>query len=235
MKNSFFLFFSFLMFYACSDDEMQTPLNELSCLGDASTPISQIDCESFPLNPQICEVVQVGDYTLADESRKFLPQFCREIGSREIYVNTNGDKIELEVTLKNFINSYSVRNTFMPCENDSTKYIGACIGLELALLKMVSLDSTIELMLQLQSRLSNNDPLSGKVADFVQITRASGNNTFVLDFSAVVNERDAGQGQSPVQEDLGTVDLLGQSFDHVISNDIGSFADPKPFKYIIGR
>ncbi len=231
MKNTFFFFFFFFLFYGCSDDEMGTPLNELSCLGDASTPIVQSDCDNFPLNPQICESVYVGDYTLEEESRKFLPQFCRGIGDRDIYVNANGEKVEMEVVLKNFINTHSLRNTFMPCENDSTKNIGACIGLEAALMKMRSLDSTIELNLQLHTKLSSGDPLSGKVADYVEISRAAGNNTFVLDFSVIVNERDVGNDPSPFQENLGAIDLLGESFDDVISSDISFFNDPKPFKY----
>ncbi len=232
MKFILHIFFlSVPLCFSCSNDEDVPPFFELSCLGSATTPIITTSCESFPPSSQICEAVHVGDFTLEEETRSYLQQYCRQIGDVDVFVNANGERIDMEIYFKNFINTHLLKNTFIPCENDSLKNIGACIGLEVAQVKMRSSDETIDIALQLSTKLSAESPLEAKVADYVDITRAVGNNTFVQEFSVIVHERNIGFSQAVHQENLGTIDLLGETFDEVISADISGFVNSQPFKY----
>lgn len=231
MKKNLFLFLSISLFISCSDDEDATPFFELSCLGTPIEPNNSMVCDSIILSPQQCDVVHVGDYTLAEESRSYLNQYCMEVGDKMLYINENGDKLYLDVYSKNFAKTNAARNTFIPCDNDTTTFITACYGNEYAQLNIKSADSKIDLLIRLRTSLSTEDPLSGKVADYIEILQRTANNSFVQEFSIIVNQRDIGFSQEPNQENLGMIELLGESFDNVLSSDISVYPDPKPFKY----
>jgi hypothetical protein len=137
----------------------------------------------------------------------------------------------MEVYAKNYAKSNAARNTFIPCDNDSTKFITACYGNEYAQFNIKSADSKIDLIIRLRTSLGTEDPLSGKVADYIEILQRTANNSFVQEFFIMVNERNIGFSQEPNQENFGTIELLGESFENVLSSDISVYPDPKPFKY----
>ncbi|MEO1260662.1 MAG: hypothetical protein AAFZ15_17830 [Bacteroidota bacterium] len=218
MRKIFFLFLLASSFFACDDEEDVITFFELSCLGDASPPINQLDCDDIPSSTQICEAGYVGEFSLEEESRSFIPQFCRNIGDVETYVNGAGDTKELTVSNKSFFQSRSVRNTFVPCENDSSQYQGACFNFELGMLTLVSEPDSLELTIQLKTVLSKDDYSGEKFGDVVEILRKKGLNTFIIDFSVVVNERTLGYPTTQYQENLGEVVLIGASHVDVISS-----------------
>ncbi|MEZ4955403.1 MAG: hypothetical protein R2825_17715 [Saprospiraceae bacterium] len=231
MHKIFYFALAFHLFISCSNDEDATPFFELSCLGTPIESNNLMVCDSFVLSPQQCDVVHVGDYKLAKDSRSYLNQYCLEIGDKEVFVNSNGDKLYMEVYAKNFTKTIAARNTFINCDNDTTKFITACYGNEYAQFNMRSADSKIDLLIRLRTSLSTEDPLSGKAADYIEILQRTANNLFLQEFSIIINERDIGFNQEPSQENLGTIELLGESFENVLSYNISAFTDPKPFKY----
>ena len=236
MKKIIIISFLLSVLFACGDDDAVITFFELSCLGDAAPSSNQFDCDNIPTYLEICEAEFVGDFSLAEESRSFIQQFCRNIGDVETYVNSNGEKMELTVSSKSFIQSHSVRNTFISCENDSTKFKGACFNFELGMVNLVSEPDSLKLIIQLKTALSKDDYSGEKIGDMVEILRRNGPNAYVVDFSVVVNERSIGYGRTDFQENLGAVELLGQTHNDVISSSAHlNFPNTGAFKYYYNK
>ena len=215
---------------ACKDDEPIIPVTD--CIGEVETSFGVIPCgeNSGASDDYLCEIISFGTFALTEESKAYMPQYCIDAGGQISFENVSGQQIIFDVIRKRYHTSNSTHNTFRPCESDSTKHIGYCVDNERLAITLESTDPPLELTISMRTIPDINTTEIGNIGDMLEISRRTGDNSFVLEFSAVVSQRTLSYAAAYNQEFLDVVEIVGQSFQDVFRNDITNHVGD-PFQY----
>lgn len=225
MKNTIILLIT-IIFFQCSKDN-DTLLQPINCISTADLPLGGLPiCDNAGTMMYLCEVYSVGNYTLDPSSKKYMPLFCKEIGSNFIYQNNIGE--EIIFTLKHKENKkYAITyNTFQKCQLDSMKTIGYCIISDQVSYNLKAESIGLELMINLKTVPDINLTKIGYVGDILEILRKKEPSSYFVDFSSVVTQRSLSFTNKFNQEFYANIEILGTNYNNVVSNDVSQYSTP---------
>ncbi len=233
MKNSIILFLCILLHFSCSKEE--EPIKEtLACIGSVQTNniLPRPGCEDFTFSDSIiCDVINVGTFTLEASSKMFMPQYCQNIGDQITFINESGGEINFEIKSKSYNRTAATYSTSFGCEDDSIGIgsIGLCVDSESISIQLDAIEKNLDFTISISTIPDITVPEVGKVGDQLLISR-SDESGFTFDFRAIINQRTLAYDRTSNQEFDQTLEVNGQTFSDVISKDISSFITPT-FKY----
>ena len=225
MKNTIILLIT-IIFFQCSKDN-DTLLQPINCISTADLPLGGLPiCDNSGSMMYLCEVYSVGNYTLDPSSKKYMPLFCKDIGSNFIYQNNIGEEIIFTLKQKQNKKYATTYNTFQPCQLDSMKSIGYCIISDEVSYNLKAESNSLELMINLKTVPDINLTKTGYVGDILEILRKREPSGYYVDFSSVVTQRSLSYTNKFNQEFYTSIDILGTKYYNVISNDVSHYSTP---------
>jgi hypothetical protein len=230
MKNLIYLGLAACSLLACKDTET-SPVN--SCVGEADIPFIMSTCDDLANSQYYCTIEHLGTYTLDAQSKLYMPQFCMAVGDSLVFKNATGESLTLFLAYKFFQKSYSIVGN-APCPNDSSKYDGLCIETERLTMRLSSDKHSLNLGIEITTKLDPAAPGSGNVGDFFTITRQRDSISFWLDMEAVLSQRSLPYATSNFQVFYPEIVLMGKTYRNVLSKDVSNFVS-KPFKYFVNQ
>jgi hypothetical protein len=225
MKNFIIVLFAFFCIQCSKDDN--TIANTINCIGVADLPLGGIPiCNNSGTMMYLCDVFNVGSYTFDPSSKKYMPLFCKNIGSNLIYRNHAGE--EITFVLKDKLNKKYVTtyNTFQLCQFDSMRSIGYCIISDRVSYNFWAESIGLELEIILKTIPDIYSTKVGYIGDILEIRRKKDPSSYFVDFSSVVNQRSLSYAKTYNQEFYSSIEILGKTYQNVMSNDILHFSGP---------
>ena len=219
------LFLGILFITSCTQ---QTGLIQ-SCI-DSYTNSNQAGCD-IVLNDKYCEVRYVGEYTLTEQSKQYLPFYCMDVGDQLTYTNGVGDQMVFEITEKGFEQNSRSFSQGMNCPDDPEKVLLDCIIHERAYVRMESDSKTF--LLELTTQPDQEDMTLGNVGDFLNIYRDVYQEQFAQEWSMVVDKRTLSYSMDPCMKLYDTMELNGTIFTSVIAYD--NEMDCANYKYYLNE
>lgn len=225
MKQFTLLLLSLFLIFSCGkDDEPAAACFEEPRVNDASTT-----CENFTTPTWACTTEAIGVFTLDENSKSFLPFFCNENKNIFNYRNESGATKVFDVDQRTYLRNIVAYDSGQPCTNDNTKNTAYCIDYEEANIRMISTDG-ISITTSVYTRPDFVNQSGNNAGDFLQIARIV-NGNFIVDFLAVVSQKSLTFEETPEQEFYSSIDLVGTTFNDVISIDISNSSTRGTFKY----
>lgn len=219
------------LFFSCSKKEEKLPNPVLDCIGTVSTSIFQSNCEDFGPVTELCKIEQVGNFSIEDSSKVYMPQFCKEKGDLVVFQNGAGDKITMELTGKLYDSQVITYYSNIMCQTDSTKTIGICIENENLSIRMKAIDADLDLIIEISTIPDFEKSSIGQVSDILRILRVESANSYIIDFRAVLDQRTSSHANTFNQQFFEDITLLGKNYKDVISNDKTHFDNPYTYFY----
>jgi hypothetical protein len=219
---------------SCSKKDDIQINSALECLGQVEISLYLSTCENNAqtTNDFYCEVITIGEFQLENSSKEFMVQACNNEGDIIKYENEIGEVIEFEVTKNRYTTVTSVYGTTDTCENDTSKTVGYCMRKELIQLVLKSTSPELELTIEIETAPDWLVVEVGPVGDFLKISRRKSFNSLSTEFKAVITKRTLSYDNSPFQEFFETIEILGEEYENVISNDINfDLTNTPKFKY----
>lgn len=233
MKKITFLLL--LVFASSCKKEDENPINAaLECLGSAEIPFALSTCEDVLTNEFFCDITALGEFVLDDISKEYMTYACDDIGDKITYVNEDGDELDLEIIDQRYQETTATYNSGNVCQSDSSLYDGICLGSEVIRLILQSATLELELMVEIKTIPETFSVISGGVGDILQISRKTGVNLLTIDFKAVLSQRTLSYDKTFSQEVFESIDILGEEFRDVISNDVSMILSPT-YKYYYSK
>lgn len=237
MKNHFLLAIGllFALLFSCKKTERASEPAFADCTGKSDPPAGILDCSDFIYGSLLfCETTHVGDFELDQQSKRYMPQYCKQLNSVLEFENANGESFLFKVFEKTFQQQHIIYNTGETCPDDTSKYSGVCIGSEVLRLTLRSDTPALTLTIQLTTEPDVLDLTNGKVGDYLSIFRWTSANSYYIDLETVVNQRTLPYENLPLHEFYPELMLLGRKFKNVISRDVALFSN-KPFKFYVNQ
>ena len=222
------------LFISCKKTELTQPAF-IDCTGKSDPPPFNLDCSDF-VNGSIifCKTTHAGDFELDEQSKRYMPQYCKQLNDVVEFRNANGDAFVFNVLEKTHRQQHVIYNTGETCPDDTSKYFGICIGSELLRLTLRSDTPALTLTLELDTKPDVLDNSNGKVGDYLSVFRWSSPNSYYVDLETVVSQQTLPYENLPLYEFYPELILLGRNFKDVISRDISLFAN-KPYKIYVNQ
>jgi hypothetical protein len=214
---------------SCSKDMVKVNL-PITCIGTARPYNGNSPCDYRFDTMYICQTENIGNFQLDDSSKEYMPLFCQNTGNSVLYENKLGEIIQLKIEAKTFYKSSSLYNTFTPCKNDSMRSLGYCFENERITVALKSINSDLNITFDIYTAPEIRVPFTGQIGDFLEINRKLDSTRYSVDFIAVVKQRSLSYDKVSLQEFYSSIDILGNNFKNVISNDITKYQVPL-YKY----
>lgn len=209
----------------------ENPPSVSDCAGVPVNLIFSSDCNLFFIDSFVCQVEDLGRFQLEEHSKTFQPLFCKPVGQFIKYVNEKGESVFVKIAAKQYSLLKGTQLAYPVCENDSTRRKAFCLEYEALEVGLESEEKGWQFEIAIKTIPDLVNPASGGVGDFIEIVRRTPLNFWSADMSAVVSQRTLSYARSFAQENYGTIELLGRSFQDVISKDLMYYSAPKPFKF----
>jgi hypothetical protein len=229
-----FILISFL--WACAKDNNED-FKPKACLGQVEVLPNDLSCErwdSIYLNMVYCIVYDAGKFNLDDESKEFMPQFCEVPGKLLTYKNKFGDTILLEVLSKKYYTSIRASEYIMNCTNDSLQKSAYCYRYEAIDISLESIDHTLHISVEISLQPDYDDPLSGKVSDYIYILRRISQHSFVPEFYAVITRRNSSHSNDNNFEFYNSLQINNSTYYNVLSYNY-SWSPGSLYKYYYNK
>lgn len=205
MNYKLFIFLLTIVFFSCEKEKIVTSESILNCIGD--NPVELRSCEDNEENEYFCEVEFVGEFDLEDSSKAYMVHYCKEIDEAIIYENDEGETKRLVIKEKNYLKANGTFNTLQPCENDSSKWIGYCINNERVSISLESLDSELDLIIEISTIPDVVDPVIGQIGDILEISRKKDSNSRTIEFGVIINQRTLSYDKRYDQEYFESIEI----------------------------
>lgn len=233
MNKIFILCLLATLVFSCKNNDEAALGNP--CAGVVESPDWLITCYTDRgIEPHYCSIVFVGDFELEEISKAYQPQYCEPSGKTVRYKNVSGGIIDFKIMGKAYQKANAIYSGAPGCKGDSSKFVGYCIDYERLDLRMKSDSPDLDLSLSIQTQPDLRNPGPGRVGDFLVITRKLSAGAFAPT-SFVINKRTLSYEEEMNQVFLKKVELSGNTYLEVLTNDITFSADPKPYKYYFNR
>ncbi len=231
MTKKIVFFLLILSCWSCKDDEPVVPVMTINCIEEVEVRPWFQNCDTNP-SDFFCEKIFVGEFSLNDEGKFYMPQFCSNSGDSIAFTNESGDIIHFFIANKGFQKVTSTTNTFMDCPSDPDKTVGHCLESEMVFLEMDAPELELELTIRVETKIDTRTVVIGNVGDFISFWRSTGDNSFVGELSLVVDRRTLSYDKTNGHENYDMIELAGRTFTDVISQDITTFVNPVNKYYI---
>ncbi|MBK8966001.1 MAG: hypothetical protein IPM36_04855 [Lewinellaceae bacterium] len=205
------------------------------CTGKSDPPAVILDCSGF-INGSLlfCKTTHVGDFELDEQSKRFMPQYCKQLNDVLEFQHANGESFVFKVLEKTYRQQHLIYNTGETCPDDTSNYSGVCIGSEVLRLTMRSDTPALTLTIELATKPDVLDKTNGKVGDYLSVFRWTSATSYYVDFEAVASQRTLPYATLPLHEFYPELTLLGKTYKNVISRDISLFSN-KPYKIYVNQ
>jgi hypothetical protein len=230
MRQPLFLTLLLAVFFSCKDKEIP-PVS--SCIGEPAPNFWRASCDNYPIDTSlVCSCNDMGSFKLEASSMECLPLYCKEIGDVIQYVNDKGETLNMVVSNKTY-NQYSgFHSAYKTCFEDSPKVNVYHLDYEQLSVLLMSESTNLQLVITIKTIPDLSQHGEGRVGDFLEITRKKSSfGDWAVDLTAVVNQRSLSYHEEIFQEYYEQIELLGKTFNKVISHDVTHYVNSKPFKY----
>lgn len=225
--KKFLYFCSVVFFLSCSQQSVQLDENCFDLPEQAGSEY----CDSEEMDDKYCDLRYIGKFSLSENSKAFLPEFCYNIGSLISYENESGEEMVFTVVDKGYNETHRIISQGNACEDDSTQVLLDCIDHERAYVRIKSESKTFEI--ELVTLPDTEDLELGKIGDFLGIHREEVKDYFVNEWVMVVDQRSLSYEQSPCLINHENITLNGKSFQDVLSFDENQ--DCKNYQYFVNK
>ncbi|MCG8330766.1 MAG: hypothetical protein MI974_23920 [Chitinophagales bacterium] len=234
MKNILFPLLILVLAIGCKKDEITITDSFDHCIERNEQVIASDSCPTS-LDDYHCEIIEIGADSLGDESRSYLPQYCLMVKDTLRYENNSGELTIYTVTEKLNLRTFSLQNSFIECNSDSSETIAYCSKIDLAELRLKSINKNISLKINISNILDNTSPELGLSGDKLSICRGGTIGSFCTEeFYSIINQKDLTYDQSEREERINKIELNGVQYNDVISN-INNNPISNGFKYYYNR
>lgn len=210
------------LFCNCNTDnamEGNVDLFPMNCLQDPEPKASflkeECDTDLDSIDSTIfCEIISVGEASLSDRTKEFLPFYCLETGMIIEYINDVGEILAFTLKQKDYFVNDLISVAKIQCEDE--KVIGYCLKTEFAKIYMETEDN-IGLLIELNTRPDIFDVKAENYGDILTIVRNPG----VVEMSVIIDPRSLSHNID-TQEFYTQLTVGGNLYNEVFSHDISS-------------
>ena len=233
MKHLSLLALLFSVFFSCKEKvEVEEVQSVSSCIGEPEPNPWSGSCDDYSYDTsKVCSCANMGSFKLEESGVEYLPMYCKAIGEVISFENDKGETLNLEVSEKAYNRYTSMHYAYQPCADNPSKVNTYVLEFEQLSIWLKSETNNLQLQIALKTKPDLVQHGEGRVGDFLEITRRKSSNYWSVDLTAVVNQRNLSYHEAILQEYYEQIELLGKTFNKVISQDISYHVDPKPFKY----
>lgn len=220
------------MLSACNKKEDSETGTSKECLGLPNSLSNEPSCEELVTQfaDQICSAVDLGAFSLLDNSLDFMPDYCNDLNDKITFVNSSGEKVGWQITQKTFLSTRSLFSTSRRCSPDSTKIEAYCFKGDLATIALRNEETLRSMILQMGVLVQEDMGQENGVGDALFIVREVLPNQFQAEFNAVITQGSLDFESYSNEEFYSTINLNGVTFENVISNIPPQLQQP-PFTY----